>query len=90
LPRHNHRFLGGGQVVVDGQNFGPLLHKTHHGGATIAHAFTRRLAGAHHDGDLVPETHVNLGSDDTVASLIEMMQSGRASWAPLIAKGQAG
>ena len=70
LPRHRDRFLGGGEVVVDGQNFGALLGKTHHGGAAIAHAFARRLAGADHDSDLVLETHVNvnLGCDGNQAT----------------------
>ena len=80
LPRHRHRLLGGSEVAVDGQHLGPLLGEAHHRGAAVAHAFARRLAGADHDGDLVPETHMNLGCVGFIASLIEMASQARALW----------
>ena len=68
------------KVAVDGQHLRPLLDEAHHRGAPVAHAFARRLAGADHDGDLVPETHMNLGCMGFVASLIEMASQARTSW----------
>jgi hypothetical protein len=41
LPRHRHRFLGGGEVAVDGEHLGPFLDEPHHRGAAVAHAFAR-------------------------------------------------
>ena len=57
LPRHRGRLLGGGEIVVDGEHLGAFLREAQHRGAAVAHALARRLAGAHHDGDLVLETH---------------------------------
>ena len=58
LPRHGGGLLGGGEIVVDREHLGAFLREAQHRGAAIAHALPRRLAGAHHDGDLVLETHV--------------------------------
>ena len=58
LPRHRRRFLGGGEIVVDGQHLGALLREPQNRGAAVAHALARRLTGADHDGDLVLKTHV--------------------------------
>src|SRR5262249_10941975 len=57
LPRHCDRFLGGGEIVVDGEHLGPFLNEPKHGRATVAHALARRLACPHHDGDFVLKTH---------------------------------
>jgi len=46
LPRHRRRFLGGGEIIVDGQNLGALLHEPQNRGAAIAHSLARRLPGA--------------------------------------------
>ena len=57
LPRHRRRLLGGGEIVVDGQDLGALLGKPQNRGAAIAHPLAPRLPGADHDGDFVFETH---------------------------------
>ena len=80
LSRHRDCFLGGSKVAVDGQHLCPLLDEAHHRGAPVAHAFARRLAGADHDGDLVPETHMNLGCLGFIASLMEMASQARTLW----------
>ena len=60
LPRHCNRFLGRGELVVDGEHLGPFLNEAKHRRTAIAHALARRLAGAHHNGDFVLKTHVTL------------------------------
>jgi hypothetical protein len=50
-----------GEVVVDRQHFGALLRKAQNRGTAIAQPFARRLTRAYYDGDLVLETHANLG-----------------------------
>jgi len=57
LTRYGGGFLGGGEVVVDGEHLGALLGEPQHRGAAVAHPLAWRLAGAHDDGDLVLETH---------------------------------
>jgi hypothetical protein len=57
LPCHRDRFLGGGEIVVDGEHLGAFLNETKYGRTTIAHALARRLACADHDGDFVLKTH---------------------------------
>src|SRR5262249_18266505 len=57
LPRHCDRFLGGGEIVVDGEHLGAFLNEPKHGRATVAHALARRLACANHDGDFVLKAH---------------------------------
>jgi len=61
LSRHGDRLLGGGEVVVHRQHPGALLRETHNRGAAVADALAGRLTGAHHNGDLVLQTHANLG-----------------------------
>ena len=49
--------FGRGNDVVDCKNLGSFLDKTQYRGAAIAHPLAGRLARAHHNGDLVLETH---------------------------------
>src|SRR4029077_4364519 len=67
LPRHCHRLLGGGEIVVDGEHLGPFLNEAQHGGTAVAHAFARGLACTDDDGDFVLGTHWTL--DDAATSL---------------------
>ena len=60
LSRHGDRLLGGGEVVVHRQHPGALLRETHNRGTAVADALAGRLTGAHHNGDLVLQTHANL------------------------------
>src|SRR5262249_3335043 len=83
LPRHGHRFLRGGKIAIDDEHFRSLLSEAQHGGAAVADALARRLAGAHHDGDLVLETHGVLDSIDAALKLTEIRRRTRASRATL-------
>ena len=50
LLDHRHRFLGRGEVSVDGHDLRTFLRESEHGGTAIAHPFARALAGANNDG----------------------------------------
>ena len=75
LPTICDRFLGRGEIVVDGEHLGAFLREAQHGGAAIAHALAGRLAGADDDGDLVLETHAasakGSGSRDVSKSSVD-------------------
>src|SRR5262245_25577432 len=78
------------EVVVDGEHLGSLLHETQHGGAAVAQALARRLAGAHHDGDLVLETHVDLAAMGLCGSLWKSSARHEPCSPALIMRGNAG
>src|SRR5262249_2391000 len=53
------RLLRGGEVVIDTQHLCAFAREGERGGAAVADAFARALAGADDDGDLVFQTHIN-------------------------------
>jgi len=57
------------EFVVDGEHLGAFLREAQDRGAAVAHALARRLAGAHHDRDLILETHGVLDCDAAARSL---------------------
>ena len=59
LLDHGDCLFGALEVVIDAQDLGALAGEGQRGGAAVADAFARALAGPDDDGDFVLEAHVS-------------------------------
>jgi hypothetical protein len=55
---HVDRLLGRCEVVIHAQHLGAFAREGEGGGAAVAHAFARALAGADDDGNAIFQAHV--------------------------------
>src|SRR5262249_16940266 len=90
LPRHGHRFLGGGKIAIDGEHFRSFLQEAQHAAPALPPALAPRVAAAPQVGDLVLKTRGVLASLDAALTVREMRRGTGASRAALIGPDLSG